>query len=109
IGDGNGSPTPQGDALLATPDAFTATDLPRTPETFTFQLTNDGARGQPVSPIVRTLGPTTSSASYTVQLSPLSDSTFVDAFGIARAYVEQDFTVPAGAQRLDAAIAWNVI
>lgn len=106
--DANGSPTPQGNALLASPGTLSATDLPNTAESFPVQITNDGAQPLTVRPSVRTLGATTSSANYAVQLSPLTDPTFIDAFGSTRAYVEQDFTVPAGAQRLDAAVAWDV-
>ncbi len=106
--DANGNPSPRGNALLASPDTLAATAAPNTKESFTVQITNDGASAETVAPRLVTLGQPTSSTSFTVQLSPQTDPTFIDSFGVTSAYVEQDFTVPAGAQRLDAAIAWDV-
>src|SRR6202023_1134633 len=43
-----------------------------------------------------------------LQLAPSSDPTFISPTGAPRAYIKQKFTVPAGAQHLDAAIAYQV-
>jgi len=107
--DANGSPTPQGDALLTSPNALGATAAPGTVETFNVQVTNSGALAQAVTPTIQTLDtPIAGSAqSYTPVLDTNTDATFIDSFGRTRYYVKQTFTVPAGAQRLDAALSFD--
>jgi len=101
-------PAPRAAALLINQTtAFSATALPSTPETFAVTVTNMGAKRQLVAPRVRTLGKALFTKAYTLYLDPLSDShIFYDQAGIKRAYIEQDFSVPAGIKRLHAAIAW---
>jgi len=107
--DANGSPAPRGAALLTSPDALGATAAPGTVETFNVQVTNSGATAQAVTPTIQALGsPIAGSAqSYTPVLDTSTDATFIDSFGRTRYYVKQTFTVPAGAQRLDAADAFD--
>jgi len=100
---------PQGDALLASPGTLSATDAPGATQNFSVEVTNSGATAQTVQPRLRTLGAPTNSQSFTANLNPTAAATptFIDSYGRKRAYVEQDFTI-AAADRLDAAIAWNV-
>ncbi len=100
----------QGDALLVSPGTLAAEGVPNTPRRFTVQVTNSGGSTQTVTPRVKTLGTPGYHQSFTVDLTPTASSTgvFTDSAGIRRAYVEQDFTVPAKADRLDAAIAFDV-
>ncbi len=107
--DSNGTPALQGNGLVVGPDTLAATDLPGTAETFSVQITNTGALTQTVQPSVQTLDNPSWSATYSVPLTVTGNpNTFVDYFGRLSVYTEQDFTVPASAARLDAAIAWNV-
>ncbi len=107
--DANGSPTPRGNALLVSPDALGSTDTPGAVETYNVQVTNSGAQAQAVTPTVQTLGaPIAGSAqSYEPVLDTSTAMTFIDSFGRTRYYVKQTFTVPAGAQRLDAAESYD--
>lgn len=107
IQDRNGTPARTGAGLLVGPTQLTKTAAPGTPADLTATVTNTGARTQ----LVRT--------STTVQGRPVSDTrgsvrldltdksapAYVDAFGIPRTYVKVRFAVPAGHDRLDAAIA----
>jgi len=109
--DANGAPPARGDALLVSPGStLAATGNPGTPETFNIQVTNSGTTAQTVMPRVRTLGAPTYSQTFAVPIDPTSASTptFIDSAGRRRPYVEQDFTVPADVDRLDAAIAWDI-
>jgi len=101
---------PQGNALLVSPNALGATAAPHTSETFNVQVTNTGAQTQTVQPALRMLDAPMagSSQSYVVALDPSTAPTFTDVIGRQRSYVSQPFTVPSGAQRLDAAISWNI-
>ncbi|MGH2389348.1 MAG: S8 family serine peptidase, partial [Chloroflexota bacterium] len=103
------TPSPRAGQLLITDTtAFTATAAPNAAEHFSFTVSNTGGQSQRVAPRLRTLGKTVFHASYTRYLDPVSaPGIFYDQVGLARAYIEQDFRVPAGVQRLNAAIAWQ--
>jgi hypothetical protein len=107
--DANGSPTAQGDSLLVSPSTFTATANPATPQSFTVQVTNTGAGPQVVHASVQRLAAPFFQAAFAPTLNAATGPTFVDSFGSTRAYVEQDFTVPAHAQVLNAALSWDVV
>ena len=79
--------------------------LPNTAQTLTFQVTNVSTQTQAIAPSLETLAAPTSAQNFTVNINPTTAPTFVDGFGITRAYVTQTFPVAAGQQRLDAAIA----
>lgn len=102
------SPSPRAGSLLVTDTtAFTASDKPNTSERLSFSVSNVGGQSQRVAPKLRTAGKTVFHADYTLHLDPISDSaTFLDQFGLGRAFVTQTFRVPAGVQHLNAAIAW---
>ncbi|MDR3416470.1 MAG: S8 family serine peptidase [Nevskia sp.] len=97
-----------GQSLLFVPDSAAATDLPNTPETRFFTVTNTGTTTQHLTPTLETLGPAFGGATLNLTLDPTTDPTFPNASGAPRSYIEQTFTVPAGAQHLDAAIAVQV-
>jgi len=106
-----------------------ATDLPGTPESLSFQITNSGratevilpgfgVAGTPGTPgiaglsgrgaSVQTLGTPFYSATFTQNLNPATAPTFFDRNRSSRSYVEQDFALPRDGQRLDVTLAANV-
>jgi Subtilase family/Peptidase inhibitor I9 len=108
VQDANGGPRRAvGDSLLNNPSLASVTDLPRTPETRTFTITNTGSTTQTLSPALQTLGAPFAGATMDVKLHPKTDPTFLNPTGAPRSYVSRTFTVPAGTQHLDAAIAFK--
>ena len=105
--DANGNPRRQGDALLVAPDTLAATDCAEHARDVP-GAGHQRRRSEPqiVRPRRADAGPadlgTPRTPSRSTRRPTRPSST---ALGAARAYVEQDFTVPAGAQRLDAAIS----
>lgn len=106
-----GAAPPEGNALLVSPGMAVAEAAPGMPRRITLHVTNSGARARVVAPRVRTLGAPAYQASFAVPLHPTAagTSTFIDQFGTTRAYTEQTFAVPARADRLDAAIAFDAV
>ena len=100
---------PQGAGLLVAPTTLSAAGAPNSLQAFALHVTNTGARGQVITPTVRTLDAPFARASYTVKLDPATDPTIIDLLGRPSYYVEQDFTVPVGTQRLDAALAYDTV
>ena len=74
--------------------------------TKTVQVTNVGRQVRLLTPSLRSDGRVLRRDDYSVTLSPTTDPTFVNQVGGARAYRTQTFQVPAGADRLAAAVAW---
>jgi hypothetical protein len=108
VHDGTGSPAhPVGDSLLNNPSLAAITDAPNTAETRTFTITNTGPTTQHLTPALQRLGAPFAGATIDVQLHPATDPTFLNPSGNPRSYVKQTFTVPAGTQFLDAAIAFK--
>ena len=107
ISDANGAPKPQGPGLMANTTAVSFTDAPKAHETQEISITNTGSATRHISAALQTLGVPAAGASSTVHLHPANDATFVDSAGFVRAYIIKKFTVPAGQQYLDAAIAWQ--
>jgi Subtilase family len=93
--------------LLYSPTSASVVDMPGSSETRSFTVTNVSATRQHVAPTLQTLSAPFAGAHLSVALNPVSDATFVDLFATNRPYVEKKFYVPAGAQHLDAAIAWR--
>ena len=69
-------------------------------------VTNVGRRVEVLTPSLRSAGEVRKRDDFSVTLSPATDPTFVDQLGRNRSYRTQAFTVPAGTDRLAAAIAW---
>ncbi len=108
--DANSTPTisAQGDALLVSPSTLSAAGNPGTPEKFAVEVTNSGASVQTIQGIVRTLGAPAYRQSFIAQLDAAATTTFTDTQGFPEPYVTQDFSVPANADRLDAAFSYQV-
>ncbi len=106
VQDAHGSPAAQGNGVLSAPTSAGIVDNPNTLENQRFTITNTGAVTQHLSPRLQTLGARIAGASMTLQLNPATDPTFLNVTGAARAYIEQAFVVPEGAQHLDASIAY---
>jgi hypothetical protein len=105
--DANGKPKAKGNSLLSSTTSVNLTALPNTHETESFTITNAGTSARTVSAALETLGTPIAGASTTVTMSPSTDPTFLNPTGSPRSYVKKTFTVPAGADHLDAAIAWQ--
>ncbi len=108
IDDANGHPKAHGHGLLAKSTAVSITGAANAYESRSFKITNTGSTARHLAAALQTLGPPIAGATLNLQLSPSSDPTFINPTGAPRAYIEQKFNVPAGAQHLDAAIAWQV-
>jgi hypothetical protein len=97
-----------GDALLYSPNAINVIGPAHQTRTTAVTVTNDGATAQTVSPTVRALGAPTTLASGSLSLNQTLDPTFVYQTGsIVGDVHEVAFHVPAGTDRLHAAIAWD--
>lgn len=110
IHDGSGTPAAQGSSLVLSRGSFESTARAGTQQTFQVAVTNTGSAAQTVTPSVRRLAddPIATDAG-TVTLDPATAPAFLDSGGTAREFVLHQFTVPAGAQRLDADIAWAAL
>ena len=108
IDDASGKPKPRGQGLLSSVDAVSITDTPNARESQTFKITNVGTATQQVTPSLQTLGTPIAGATLNLLLNPATDPTFINPTGDPRSYIEQKFTVPANADHLDAAIAYQV-
>jgi hypothetical protein len=106
VADAHGTPSRQGNELLITPQSAPIIAAPNTPESQTFAVTNTGTTMQHLTPHLQTLGPAIAGATLNLTLAPGSEPTFPNEVGNQVAYITQTFTVPSGAQHLDAAIAW---
>jgi hypothetical protein len=108
IDDANGHPKAHRHGLLANSTAVSITGAANAHESRSFKITNTGSTARHLTAALETLGPPIAEATLNLQLSPSSDPTFISPTGAPRAYIKQKFNVPAGAQHLDAAIAWQV-
>jgi hypothetical protein len=107
VSDENGHPNVSGGGLLNSPTNVTINDYPRSSETVTVAITNTGKSSKTLSPALQALGAPIAGQTLTLHLDPAVDPTFPNATGSPRSYITRTFTVPAGAQHLDAAIAWH--
>jgi Subtilase family len=94
-----------GDGLLNSPTSVSIDAEPNTPQSVTVAITNTGAASQQLEPKLQALGPAIAGAATVVTLST-SSPVFPSPGDLPRYYVLQKFTVPAGAEHLDTAIAW---
>lgn len=100
---------PRGATLLVGGGQLTATGLPGTAKQWRVLVTNNGASAQSVRVSGRSFGPSRQVASTSVTLSDDTSPHFTDAQGVPSNYGKVSFTVPAGAARLDAEIAYNYV
>jgi len=108
VADEQGTPPARGEGLLAQPTSARVEDFPDTHESRSFTITNTGTTTQHLTPAPQILGAPIAGATLNLTLDPSTDPTFLNPLGAPRSYIERTFTVPAGAQHLDAAIAWQV-
>jgi Subtilase family len=106
VWDGNGHPK-GGGGLLNSPTIDSLVDHPGAPQSVRFAVTNTGSSSQQLQPKLQALGRQVAGQTLTLTLNPATDPTFPNVTGSPRAYITQQFTVPAGVQHLDAAIAWQ--
>jgi hypothetical protein len=104
--DGNGQSHPEGHAVLASPTRAAVSANPNTHQSLSFTFTNTGSTPQHLTPAVEALGAPFAGASVTLNLDPATDPAFLNVAGAPRHYIEYKFKVPAGADHLDAALAW---
>jgi subtilase family protein/peptidase inhibitor I9 len=107
VADGSWHPKTSGAGLLNRPSSASIVDQPHAPETVSVAITNTGAVTQHLQPVLQALGAPIAGKTLTLTLNPATDPTFPNVTGSPRAYITRQFTVPAGAQHLDAAIAWQ--
>jgi hypothetical protein len=110
IHDGNGAPAAQGSSLVLSRSGFDSTARAGSSHTFDVNVTNTGATAQKVTPSVRRLADEPFAADTgTIAIDPATAPTFLDSLGRKSAYVLHQFSVPAGAQRLDAELTWAAL
>jgi Subtilase family/Peptidase inhibitor I9 len=108
VHDGSGVPAAQGRSLLVNQTRLSATAPAGSTQSFPVRVTNTGASTETVTPAVQALDPAlTSNDTGTLNLNPAAAPQLIDGSGIPSAYALHSFTVPAGAQRLDAGVTWN--
>jgi hypothetical protein len=95
-----------GTSLLFSPTSASIDAEPNTGHSVTVQVTNTGSATQHLEPELQELGPPIVGATTTVKLSK-SSPIFPSPGNLPRYYVKKTFNVPAGAEHLDTAIAWQ--
>jgi hypothetical protein len=109
IDDGNGQPKAHGHGLLVNSTGVGIVAAPNAHESQSFKITNTGSIPRHLTAALQTLlGTPIAGATLNLELAPSTDPTFINPTGAARSYIKQKFTVPAGAEHLDAAIAYQV-
>jgi len=106
ISTSDGSPKPVGDTLLISPNQLNAVGKPGTMNHWDVTVTNTGAYTQTVNLSGRTLGPSQNVQTGKVWLIAGTSPQFVNYQGTPNNYRTFTFQVPAGADRLDASIAY---
>jgi hypothetical protein len=96
VRDANGRPKARGETFLNAPTLASISDTPGALEVRSFTITNTGSSTQHLAPNLQTLGAPFAGATLNLQLNSAANYTFF-----------QTFVVPAGAQHLDAAIAFK--
>ena len=110
IHDANGSPAAQGSSLVLDRASFESTAPAGSRHTFQVDVTNTGAGAQTVTPSVRTLaGDPMATDTGSLTLNPAAAPVFLDSGGTQREFALHQFSVPTGAQRLDADITWAAL
>jgi hypothetical protein len=102
----SGSPTPVGDTLLTSTNQLNAVGAPGTAKSWPVTVTNTGASQQTVRMQGRTFGPDQDVQTGSVTLNDATSPQFANYQGLQNNYSIIHFTVPSGAARLDASIAY---
>jgi hypothetical protein len=101
-----GTSTPTGSTLMTSTAQLNGVGKPGTFERWSVNVTNTGAAPQVVTLSGRTFGPDENVQSGSVTLEDASSPQFANYQGLTNNYAVIHFHVPAGADRLDAALAW---
>jgi hypothetical protein len=101
-----GTPAPTGQTLATSTSQLNAVANPGTKQSWQVNVTNTGASSQTVKLSGRTFGPAQNVQSGTVNLSDATSPKFVNYGGAENNYGVRHFTVPAGVNRLYAAISY---
>jgi hypothetical protein len=96
-----------GTSLLFSPTSASIDAEPNTPQTVAVEITNTGTTTQHLEPSLQALGSPIVAQTLTLKLDPAHDPAFLNPTGSPRHFIKHTFNVPAGAQHLDAAIAWQ--
>jgi hypothetical protein len=97
IGDEHGTPPRRGTSVIVQPTSVAIVDEPRSGQVAEITLTNTGSSATHVVPHLQTLSEPFAGSHVRLNLQP----------GDATATVRRTFVVPAGAEHLDAAIAYQ--
>ena len=92
--------------VLTNPEQLDLTTAPGTATHGDVQVTNPSSHAEVVASYVRGNGRVLDRSTTNVTLAPLTDPTFVDQLGRARAYQKHTFNVPGNTANLDVDIAW---
>ena len=103
---GSDSAPPLGQTLLFSVNQLNAVDAPGTSESWPVTVTNTGAFGQLIAASGRTFGAVENVQTGSVTLNDSSSPQFVYDSGVDYNYAVFTFEVSAGADRLDASIAY---
>ncbi len=106
IPDQNGRPARHGQGIVVSPSTATFTAQTGQSLQSSFQVTNTGTTAIDVAPALETLGPPIAGATKALTFNPATLPTYSSGGGGPRPYLAQPFTVPAGADHLDVAIAF---
>jgi hypothetical protein len=107
IRDENGAPKARGDGLLAAPTSAHVTSKPNANHALSFTITNTGSAAQHLTPNLEALGAPFDGATVNLTLDPKVDASFVNVAGNTRVFTTRTFKVPANADHLDVAIAFQ--
>ncbi|MGO9946024.1 MAG: S8 family serine peptidase [Steroidobacteraceae bacterium] len=105
--DGNGKPKIHSGGILANPASARITSEPGTRESRSFSITNTGSTTQHLTPTLETLGPPIAGKTININLDPADLPTFLNPTGAPRSYTSREIKVPAGAEHLDVALAFQ--
>jgi hypothetical protein len=101
----------QGGGLLLAPTSAHVTSEPNTNHTRSFTITNTGSSTQHLTPTFETLAAPFAGATLNFKLDPTAELAagqfFINVAGNTRVYAKQTFKVPANADHLDVAIAFQ--
>lgn len=92
--------------VTAAPGSFTVTDTPNVSKKLAIAVTNLGTQPQLLNPAMQSLRKTVASGGQQIAIDSTNGPTFLDQFGLPRAYVRQSFQVPGNVDHLDVSAAY---
>jgi hypothetical protein len=107
IDDEHGKPARHGGSLLYAPSSASTIAQPNALVEKTFTISNEGTSPQHLVPRLEKLGSPFAGATLNLTLDPTVDARFINVAGNTRVYTTKTFKVPANADHLDVAIAFQ--